>query len=355
MKRSSFLLSLLVACSGIPAPAALPGPALQLFPEVPVRCVPVHRSNSVYSVLEAAAAGDVATLEARLAEGDSPSEVDELGNSPLHYAARGSSPRALELLLAAGADAALRDACGRTPRQVCRHVAFLRPLQEAEQLRQRELELADHVAQGNVPAVRAALAAGVNPNALTADNRGPLLLLAIARGHAGVVQALLEAGADVNAVTRHGRLSALHIAATRGDAPLIRTLLEAKADPMLQAENGAYPLHDAVWARKTEAVRALLPAYAGSNFNPSGGPHGSPLSMAISYKREACVRAFVEAGFNPNDERLKDEPPLILAVRSGSPCCVQLLLEAGADKQVRDAAGKSAVDYASAALEPLLR
>ncbi len=356
MKHSFFLTSLV--------PALLVLPAAQagfLAPTMPVlgggtASAPslTQRSNSVYSVLEAAATGDVAAMEARLAEGANPSEVDELGNSPLHYAAQGASPRAMELLLRAGADPSLRDAQGHTPRELCRHAALLKPLLEAEKARLPELELCEMVAKGDEAGVRAVLARGVNPNARSLDNAGPILLHAVTLGKPAVVRALLEAGADVNASTWQGKLTALHLAATKGDAETLRALLEAKADPMQVSANGAYPLHDAIWAQKLEAVRALLPAYAAVNFNPKGGPHGSPLAMAICYGREAYVRAFLEAGFNPNVASPGVVPALILAVRSGKPCCVKLLLAAGADVQLKDKGGKTAADYATAELAPLL-
>ncbi len=356
MKCSALLVTFAPALLAFSAQAAFLSPVSLVGDESPTHPpVLAHRSNSVYSVLEAAAAGDIAALEARLAEGENPSQVDEEGNSPLHYAARARSPRALELLLAAGADPAARDARGRTPREVCRHVAFLAPLKAAEEKRERELALSALVARGDEAGVRAALAAGVNPNARSADNESGLLMQAVAAGQVGVARLLLAAGAKVNAATPEGGLTPLHVAASRGDVALIRLLLEAKADPMLQAGNGAYPLHDAIWEKKLEAVRALLPAYAAVNFSPKGGPHGTPLNMAISYGRTAYLRAFLEAGFNPNDPLLKPAPPLILAVRSGQLACVKLLLEAGADKHMKDITGKTAADYAPAELAPLLR
>ncbi len=315
----------------------------------------LHRSNGVYSVAEAAAAGDVATLRTRLAEGEDPSLVDEMGNSPLHHAAKGDSPHILNILLEAGADPLARDSQGRTPRQLCRNQTLTAPLKAAEQRRAGELALAAMVSKRDETGVRAALANGVNPDARTQDHKTTLLQHAVLLGHGGIAQALITAGANVNATTLPTRQSALHYAAAKGDAELIGTLLAAKADPMLQAANGAYALHDAIWNRHQEAVRALLPAYAAVNFNPKGGPHGSPLAMAIHYGRTEIVRAFLEAGFNPNDVRLADEPLLILAVRRGHADCVKLLLDAGANKHTRDAHGMTAADYAPSDLGALLR
>ncbi len=349
--NASLLLPLLV-CSALAAPSTPLWPMQGASFRHPVLA---PRSNAVYSVLEAAAAGDAAALEARLAAGENPSQRDELGNSPLHYAAQGNSVRVLQLLLEAGADTAARDALGRTPRELCRHASLMHQLELAEARRLRELEADALIARGDEAGLRKALAAGVSPDARSEDNEGFLLLHAVMKGHAGMVSALLEAGAKVNAVTVERRQSALHLAAGRGDTALIRQLLEAGADPMLQTTNGAYALHDAVWARRLEAVRVLLPAYASVNFSPKGGPHDTPLNMAIVYGRDEYVQAFLEAGFNPNDARLKGEPPLILAVRHEREGCVRLLLEAGADKQTPDGHGKTAMDYATASLVPLLR
>ncbi len=353
MKRSAFLFSVVPAVLFSAAPLVAAG--LAPAGSASFRPSLAYRSNSVYSVLEAAAAGDVATLEARLAEGESPSEVDERGNTPLHYAVRGESVRALELLLEAGADPAVRNAQGRTPYELCRHASFLRPLQEAEARRQLELKLDALVAAGDAAAVCAALAGGVSPNARAADNNGSVLLHAVSLGHVEVVKVLVAAGADANALTQHGGLSALHLAAARGDVEMIRTLLRAGADPMQQAGNGAYALHDAIWERRLDAVRELLPAYASINFSPRGGPHDTPLNMALTYGRVEVLRAFLEAGFDPNDPRLRDEPPLIVAARNGRVDCVKLLLEAGADRHAPDLRGRMAVDYAPSSLVPLLR
>ncbi len=314
----------------------------------------LYRSNSVVSVHEAAAVGDASVLKARLDEGQDPNYADEEGCTPLHYAARGRSARVLTLLLNAGADPLAKDAQGHTPCECCQHKDLLPILKKAEHKRRQELAMDDLIGEGNEQGVRKALKKGVNPDARSAGEHGYVLQHAVNAGQPGIVKALLKAGANVNLAPANGR-TALHCAASRGDAEIIRILLAANAQPLRQSGNGSYPLHDAIWNRRTEAVRALLPAYASINFNPKGGPHGSPLSMALHYGRTEIVRAFMEAGFNPNDERLADDPPLILAVRREQVDCVKLLLEGGADRQVKDNQGKTAADYASAAIAPLLR
>ncbi len=345
MTLSSLFLSVAVA--------ALPGATVSGLSDA--QRIAVHRSNSVHSLHEAAVVGDYHTLSDRLQGGADPNEFDEFGYSPLHLAARGKSLKVVRLLLDAGADVCAADAHGRTPLQLCAH-EDLRPLLEAAMdKRRREMELDAQVRCGDEAAVRAALAEGVNPDALAADKAGRLLHSAVESGQHGVLRVLLEEGADADLVSPDGRHSALHLAARRGDAAAIRLLLAAGADPMLPAGNRAYALHEAVWNRHAEAVKALLPAYAAVNFSPDGAHNSFPVNLAMSRGGVPFVQLFLEAGLDPDAPCLRREPPLIRAAREGRADIVRLLLDAGADKGVRDSSGKTAADYAPAALLPLLR
>ncbi len=344
MKTYSLLLLPLALVAALPGAAELSD----------AQRIAIHRTNSVYSLHEAAVVGDYHTLADRLNEGADPNEPDEFGYRPLHLAARGKSQKTIKLLLDAGADVCAVDAEGRTPLQLCSNEELRSVLEAAAEKRHREIELDACIRRGDEAAVRAALAAGVNPNACTADNEGFLLFAALEAGQGGMLRVLLDAGADANAVSSEKRLTALHLAAKLGDAEAIRILLAAGADPMRPAVNRAYALHEAVWNCHLEAVRALLPAYASVNFSPDGAHNSFPVNLAVSRGGVPFVQAFLEAGLNPNDELLRREPPLIRAVREGREDVVRLLLQAGADKQLRDAAGKTAVDYASELMLPLL-
>lgn len=81
---------------------------------------------------------------------------------------------------------------------------------------------------GNRRAVECLLAAGADPNALTSDDVGAMLMAA-ASGNTDVVQALAAGGADPN-LPAEGGVTALHAAAEAGDLPTIRALVEVRAD-----------------------------------------------------------------------------------------------------------------------------
>ncbi len=313
-------------------------------------------SNSVYSIQEAARAGDAEVLKARLAEGFDPNLADEQGNSPLHLAAMGTSPEVVRLLLEAGADTQLKDAAGRSPLEVSVHEEVKALLAAAAAVRAKEVELDARVRSGDVQAVCRYLKEGVNPNAISANNRGPLVMSAVETCQPGTLRALLEGGAEADTRYTGTDVHVLLLAAERGNAEVINLLLAAGADPMRHANGGAYPLHNAIYARRLETVRALLPCYKAVNYNPPCKALGFPINMALSHAGDDIVKAFVDAGVNLNDrERFKDALPLIIAVRHGRVNCVKMFLAAGADKSLTDSHGKTAADYASGELAQLLR
>lgn len=74
----------------------------------------MQRSNGVYSLHEAAQAGDTKVLQARLSEGADVNARNEQGCTPLHLAAKAGHAELVKLLLEAGADKTLQDNSGKT-------------------------------------------------------------------------------------------------------------------------------------------------------------------------------------------------------------------------------------------------
>jgi ankyrin repeat protein len=157
---------------------------------------------------ESAASGDVARVEAALAEDPSfVAHVHRTGWTPLHFAAFGGQPRVAELLLAHGAavDAIAKNHFGNTPLQV---------------------------------------------GLLTRQGE--------------VARVLLAHGANVGFAQTEG-VTALHEAAFSGDVDTVRMLLDAGADPNAKTgklddgREGVTPLAMAL-RRKHDDVAALLRA-----------------------------------------------------------------------------------------------
>ncbi len=315
----------------------------------------LRRSNAVYSPLEAAEYGSAEQLEDAVMEDPMQvNAVDELGRTALHIAAGKGKTEAVKILLEAGADAAACDADGKLPLDVAQGDEVKQLLVAAGEVREKELQLCRDIQSGNVAAVKKALAAGVNADALSADKRGTLLTVAVLSKNAEIVKELLSAGADAN-YENSSQKSVLHVAAVSSDGEVIRALLAAGAAPMHPGNNGATPLHDAVWARNTAAVEALIPAYADCNYSPDGKRNGYPIAMAISGGRADYVQMFINAGIDLNAACFAKSPLLHLAAKQDRAFMVKMLLDAGADRNAVDAQGKKAVDYAKGEAYELLK
>ena len=313
------------------------------------------RSNAVWSLNEAAAAGaDLGILDARLSEGEDINAPDELGNTPLHLAAAAGHMQFVSALLQHGADPMALNKAGKRPAEIAASDATRLACEKGEIPRRKEIALFDAVQAGDLDTVSRALADGVNPNALSADNQHSLLTAAVLANKPAIVRALLAAHANPNYVEPSSR-TALNHAASVGNVDTIRALLAAGADPLMHTNHGAYPIHDAIWSGRTEAALALIPCYESMRYNPDGKGNGYPVCMAISRNNQAVVQGFLQAGLDPNDPLFASTPLLVLAVQNNRPGIARLLLEAGADKNATDSLGKRAADYAQGDLAELLK
>lgn len=344
MKRENYFLTTLIV--GSIAAVAHPCEA-EALPDL------VYRSNGVYSVLEASAAGNEGVLQARIREGCNVNQVDEEGNTALHLAAQAGKVNCIKLLLHAGADPMMQGPGGKTALDWATSKKAARVLEAAMAARSREVKLCEHVQAGNFQALESALEQkGFNPNFMNSDNTRSLLMIVCGKGKVDLAKQLIQAGADVNFVAPDTR-SVLHVAVDADNAAIIPALLAAGANPMVQAGNGATPLHDAVWSRRKESVRALLPAYKDINFSPDGRHNGVPIGLAIGRNFPDMVQLFIDAGMDLNDPKLPNQP-LIHAARDGHREIVEMLLKAGADKNIRNREGKTAKDVAKGSILNLL-
>ena len=114
--------------------------------------------------------------------------------------------------------------------------------------------------QGDTPAVKLFLAAGMKPD--TKDERGfTALMLAVLEDHGATVQVLLNNGADVNAKGKYGK-TALMAAAVKGNTGIVQALLDAEADVNVEDKNGQTALLWATNSDHTEIVELLKAAGA---------------------------------------------------------------------------------------------
>jgi ankyrin repeat protein len=115
--------------------------------------------------------------------------------------------------------------------------------------------LADAIATNNQKALKAAIAAGVDPT--VGDGEQPPLHQASALGNLRIMGALLKAGCSLDHRDGRGR-TALLVAAAEGRKPAMEKLLKAGADIEVRASDGHTPLHAVAAHGCRDSARLLL-------------------------------------------------------------------------------------------------
>jgi uncharacterized protein len=206
-----------------------------------------------------------------------------------------------------------------------------------------------------------ALGAGVAPDA-PGDGGVTALMVAAGAGKSGVVRLLLNRGASVNrrseAIGPGGEApgsSALLLAAAAGHAEVVELLLARGADPNTGTSLGEMsttPLWHAATGGYTGIARMLLDHGAATG-NGGRATNYLPLAAAVRAQSIETVQLLLDRGADPN---LRDElgyTPLLWAASRGSRPISELLLAHGADVKVRtgsaDAFGHEVLQARSAA------
>ena len=178
------------------------------------------------------------------------------GLTALYLAVGRRNLELIEMLLAAGADPALKTD-GDDPLSLARRTAFPAAVVALTRSQARGIPLISAVRLGNVTEVRSLLTKGVDVNAKDSQGATALLYAAALEGGAGLVQLLLAAGADPNTRTPAGRsiqfdrvvggavfsfaeggTTPLMLAASHGDIDAVRALIQRGAEVSATDDQG---------------------------------------------------------------------------------------------------------------------
>jgi ankyrin repeat protein len=274
-------------------------------------------------VFEAARAGDIEAVRRAFASGFDPATPDFDGRT-IHQIAKEFGHEAVEILA--------RDTQGGNTRP-----------EEETQLIRGILEAAQ---SGDIDALRARLDA--HPELIDAIGAGGFqkaaaIHLAALRNQHAALRLLIERGADLNRREFPDNAAPLHFAAAHGDLETIRLLMEAGAD--IDGKGDDHEVGVLGWATCFREVRQDVAAYLLA--------HGATLNLwtAIALDRADELRAMIArepallgARMTRNQHR---RTPLHHAAAKNRLRMVQLLLELGADPNLEDATGATALTTAS--------
>jgi ankyrin repeat protein len=202
-----------------------------------------------------------------------PSPAEKAAYTGLHDAAARGDAAQIKALAAKGAPIDARDSRGRTPLHVAAH-------------------------GGAHNALRALVAAGVNPNTLEND-RYDIVTIAAVANDVPTLKLALELGCSAKNITSRWDGTALIAAAHLGHAEVVRTLIQAGA-PLDHVNNlGWTAVIESIvlgdgGARHTDTLRALV--QAGANINLADRNRQTPLALARAKGYTNMVKLLQEAG-----------------------------------------------------------
>jgi len=233
------------------------------------------------------------------------------------------------------------------------------------------------IGRRDLPAVKALLSRGADPNARNFLEMTPLLIAA-GSGQVEAVTALLAAGAKLNGETPYGTaltfaelggdprttefllaqgagvnarrldgITVLMLAARSGHTEIARELLARKADLNARDNDGATALMYAARDGRTETARFLLDQGAAVDGIDS---HGWTVLMGAAANGHLdCVRLLLERGAKANARDQRGRTPLMIAATDGDyPAVVHALLDGGSDPQLEDPRNRTALALAVA-------
>jgi ankyrin repeat protein len=252
--------------------------------------------------------GSAAMVKRLLDAGANPNLALLAGETPVMVAARSGYPEVVELLLARGGNANAHGARGQTA------LMWAVSQQHPDVVKVLIAHGADLKAHSDVwSEVMAVPPHGYLPYNLTIPHGGETALLFAARvGDLASAKLLVAAGANVNDADAWG-VSATTLAAHSGFTDLVLFLLDKGADPNA-APNGFTALHEAIMRRDEKMVTALLDHHADAN---------TPLKTFTPTRRSSD-----DFHFEPP---LVGATPYWMAARFAEPTIMRLLVKYGAD------------------------
>jgi ankyrin repeat protein len=179
---------------------------------------------------------------------------------------------------------------------------------------------------GDVTAVRRLIDTGADPRAANLFGATPLMLAA-ARGDAAVIRVLLDAGVDADSPNEEGQ-TALMIVARTGNIEAAMLLIRRGANVRARESwGGQSALMWAAAQRQPEMIRLLL----------KQGAQVNERSTVRDWQRR------VTAEGRPKDLYRGGLTPLLFAAREGCIDCLEALLDKGADIDLADPDGATAL------------
>ena len=197
--------------------------------------------------------------------------------------------------------------------------------------------------RGHSHIVQLLLDHGANVNATRKSDKTTALIVAAAKDHSQIVQLLFDHGVNVNATTTTGR-TALIVAAAKGYNQIVQLLLDNGADMSEGTNSNETALMNAVQHGHSHIVQLLLDNDADVNARTNSG-ETALYAAAKRDKTADIVQLLLDNNANINTGN-RQYQPLIAAATNESVAVLQLLIDRGANTEVKDEEGRTALHCA---------
>jgi len=200
------------------------------------------------------------------------------------------------------------------------------------------------VAAGDVLAVNAFLAAGMDVNARDESEGDTALMLAASKGELAVVDALLKGGADINAKNKKGRGTWARAMAYNHNEVADFLLALPAFDLNSPGPGDATPLIIFVNRDNEKNVASIVAR--GANVNQTDDDGDTALHAAVVTGNVKILRLLLAKGANANARNKLGGTPLMWAGTYGRDELAQMLIANGADPRAKDDDGKTSAYWA---------
>jgi putative CocE/NonD family hydrolase len=261
----------------------------------------VSKGADVSTFHLAACMGDLTRVKSFLEQGADINAKDELGWTPLYWAASTSQTEVAEFLIAKGALVDVRTHFNSTPLHQAAQAGDVRLLTS---LISKGADVNARDRFGRTPSEAAALAGHtevaeqviaktINANAKD-DNGLTRLHRAASSGRKDIAEMYLARGADVNIRDNNYEFTALHYAARFGNKNVAEVLIAKGADIKAKDRWDYQPIHWAAYHDRVDVVELLISKGADVNAKTSLGQ--TPLQLAKPRRNTATIEVLREHG-----------------------------------------------------------
>lgn len=338
---------------------------------------------------------DVATVQAEIAKGNNPSESNDRAFDPVVLAINNDAPNAtIKFLLEQpgnGVNKSTHDnriylhwAAGKGNLEIIQYlIAKGSNINLEDSHSSFPITAAASNGQKNIAVYDAFFKAGIDPKKKYQDGANLLLIAVPYDKDLTLTNYFITKGMSLKDVDNDGN-TAFNYATKTGNIPLLKTLLEKgvkytdnalifaaqgsrretntletykylvedlKIKPTATSKTGETVLHFLVSKpNQTEIINYFLAK--GVDASKADNEGNTPLMVSASAKETASIEQLLPIVKNINSQNGKGESALTIAIKSGTPSAVELLLNKGADAKVIDKEGNNLGFYVIQSYKP---